>query len=184
MNRKVVDDMAEQPKKVAFLLANDFIDAEMRNTYDAIAKNGNEAVIISLGKRENLTGTNGMKYTSHLSIDEAVADEYEAVIILGGKSPSHLMDNEKILDLIRKMDQAGSTIAAISHGPELLVKGRLVEARSLTAHSDLTSAIQEAGGRFVDKSVVVDKNLITSRSPEDVPFFIEEIINKLGVSAY
>jgi protease I len=184
MIRKVVDDMAEQPKKVAFLLANDFIDSEMRNTYDAITKNGNEAVIISLGKNETLTGTEGMKYTSHLSVDEAVADDYEAVIIPGGMSPSHLMDNEKILDLIRKMDNAGSTIAAISRGPELLVKGRLVEARSLTAHSELTSAIHEAGGRYIEKSVVVDKNLITSRSPEDVPFFIEEIINKLGVSAY
>ncbi|SEB97296.1 DJ-1/PfpI family protein [Paenibacillus sp. GP183] len=176
--------MAEQPKKVAFLLANDFIDAEMSNTYDAITKNGNEAVIISLGKRENLTGTNGMKFTSHLSVDEAVADDYDAVIIPGGKSPSHLIDNEKILNLVRKMDKAGSTIAAISHGPELLIKGRLVEARSLTAHSDLTSDIEKAGGRFVDKSVVVDKNLITSRSTEDVPFFIEAIINKLGVSAY
>jgi protease I len=176
--------MAEKPKKVAFLVANDFIDAEMRNTYDAIAKNGNEAVIISLRESETLTGTQGMKYKSHLSIDEAVADEYEALIIPGGKSASHLKDNEKIIDFIRKMDKAGSTIAAISHGAELLAKGRLLEARSFTAHSDLTSTVEQAGGRFVDKAVVVDKNLITSRSAEDVPFFVEEIVNKLGVSAY
>jgi protease I len=176
--------MAQQPKKVAFLLANDFIDSEMRNPYDALTKNGNEAVIISLVEGQELTGKDGMTYTSHFSIEKANPNDYEAVIIPGGKSPSNLLKSEKVPDFVRRANEAGTTIAAICHGPELLVKAGVIQGRSLTANPELETAIHDAGGQFIDQAVVVDKNLITSRKPEDEPFFIEEIIKKLGVTAY
>jgi protease I len=177
-------NMAEKAKKVAFLLADDFEDSEMRNPYDALTKNGNEAVIISLEKGKELTGKKGIVYTSHLSVDEADPDDYEAIVIPGGKSPSHLMNSEKMLDFVRSADKAGTTIAAICHGPQLLEKAGLLKGRVLTAYSELRTEINNAGGHFIDEAVVVDNNLITSRTPRDEPFFIEEIINKLGVSAY
>lgn len=177
--------MTDQVKKVAFLLANDFEDSEMRNPYDAIIKNGHEAVIISLEKGAELTGKNGeITYQSHMSAEEANPADFDAVIIPGGRSPAHMLDNEHVIAFIQDMDKNGKTIAAICHGPQLLAKARLLEGRNLTAFPELHAEINDAGGRFIDKAVVVDENLITSRTPEDEPYFIEETINKLGVAAY
>lgn len=175
----------KQMTKVAFLAASGFEDSEMKNPYEAIAKNGNDAVIISLEKGAVLTGKQGtISYTSHLSAEEANIREYAAIIIPGGSSPSLLLKNKRILQLVKDADQAGITIAAICHGPQLLAEAGLLKGRTLTSYPGLADEIRKAGGNFVDRQVVVDKNWITSRTPQDEPAFIEEIINRLGVSAY
>ncbi|CAM4338443.1 protease I [Paenibacillus endophyticus] len=174
-----------QAKKVAFLLANDFEDSEMQNPYDEMVKNGHEAVIISLNSNEELTGKKGtITYTSHLGIEEANAEDYAAIIIPGGKSPSHLKDNAAVQAFIKKADQSGTTISAICHGPQILEAAGLLKGRTLTAYPELSAEIEAAGGHFVDKEVVVDRNLITSRTPADEPAFIRETIDKLGVNAW
>jgi protease I len=175
----------KKAKKVAFLLANDFEDSEMQNPYDEMVKNGHEAVIISLKSNEKLTGKQGtISYTSHLGIGEANADDYSAIIIPGGKSPSHLMNNDEVRAFVKEADETGTTIAAICHGPQILEAAGVLKGRTLTSYPGLSSDIEAAGGKFVDKEVVVDRNLITSRKPEDEPAFIDEIIEKLGVNAW
>ncbi|MCQ6558793.1 type 1 glutamine amidotransferase domain-containing protein [Paenibacillus mendelii] len=177
--------MTGQTNKVAFLLASDFEDSEMKNPYDAITKNGQEAVIISLQKGAELTGKKGtISYTSHYAVDEAAPGDYDALIIPGGKSPEHLLTDERVLEFVRQMDSEGKLIAAICHGPLLLEKAGLIKGRNLTAYPALHAEMNDAGGRFIDKEVVVDENWVTSRTPEDEPYFIEAIIKKLGVNAY
>ena len=177
--------MKQMTRKVAFLLAGQFEDSEMKNPYEAITKNGDEAVIIGLKKGEELTGKQGtITYKTHLSIEEAKPDDYVAVIIPGGKSPSQLRESKPILDFVRQMDAAGKPISAICHGPQILASAGLLKGRTLTGYPEIEGEIREAGGEFVDREVVVDRNLVTSRSPEDEPAFIQETIDKLGVSAY
>ncbi|GGD49414.1 type 1 glutamine amidotransferase domain-containing protein [Paenibacillus nasutitermitis] len=177
--------MMEHAKKVAFLLAHDFEDSEMKNPYEAIVKNGHEAVIISLQKGMELTGKHRtVSYTSHLAAEDANAADYDAVIIPGGESPSHLIDNKSVIAFIKEMDKNHKVIAAICHGPLLLERAQLLEGRNITAYPELHEELNDAGARFIDKAVVVDENLITSRTPEDEPYFIEETIKKLGVAAY
>lgn len=166
-------------------MGDEFEDSEMANPYEAITKNGHEAVIISLEQGAELKGKNGtIAYKSHLAARDADPGDYDAVIIPGGKSPAHLQGSEEIIAFLTQMDKDGKTIAAICHGPLLLVKAGLLDGRNLTAYPKLHAEINDAGGRFIDKAVVVDDNLITSRTPEDEPYFIEETINKLGVAAY
>lgn len=176
--------MTQKTKKVAFLLADGFEDSEMKNPYDEMVKNGHEAVIISLKGSEELQGKNGITYTSHLGIEEANANDYAAVIIPGGKSPSHLMNNTDVLAFVQQADKAGITIAAICHGPQVLAAAGLLKGRTLTSYPGISGEIEAAGGHFVDKEVVVDRNLITSRTPVDEPAFIRETIDKLGVNAW
>ncbi|MBP1996585.1 type 1 glutamine amidotransferase domain-containing protein [Paenibacillus eucommiae] len=177
--------MKQMVKKVAFLIADGYEDSEMMNPYEAMSQNGNDGVIISLEKGAKLEGKKGtISYTSHLSAEEADASDYEAVIIPGGKSPSKLLVNKHMIEFVKKADQLGITIAAICHGPQLLAEAGLLKGRTLTSYPGIAEEIKEAGGNFVDKEVVVDNNMITSRTPEDEPAFIQEIINKLGVSAY
>lgn len=176
--------MKQTIKKVAFLLADGYEDSEMMNPYDAMTKNGHDAVIISLEKEAELVGKKGMKYTSHLSAAEANAKDYDAVIIPGGSSPAKLRENEDVLTFIKDAHAAGVTISAICHGPQLLVSAGVLEGRTLTGYAGIEQEIVQAGGRFVDQEVVVDGSLITSRSPKDEPAFIAATIEKLGVAAY
>jgi len=172
-------------KKVAFLLADGFEDSEMKNPFDEMVKNGHETVIISERAGEELRGKKGtISYTSHLSIDEASAGDYAAVVIPGGSSPGKLMDNEKVQQFVQEADSAGITIAAICHGPQILAAAGILEGRTLTSYPGIASEVEKAGGRFIDKKVVVDQNLITSRTPEDEPAFISEMLEKIGVNAW
>ncbi|HUC92117.1 MAG TPA: type 1 glutamine amidotransferase domain-containing protein [Paenibacillus sp.] len=174
-----------QAKKIAFLLADEFEDSEMRNPYEEMTKNGHESVIISLEKNAELKGKKGtVAYTSHLAAKEAKASDYDAVIIPGGKSPSRLMNDKDVQAFVKQADRAGITIAAICHGPQLLAAAGLLQGRTLTSYPGIADEVKAAGGQFVDKEVVVDRNLVTSRTPEDEPAFIEQTLNRLGTNAY
>jgi protease I len=172
-------------KKIAFLLADGFEDSEMMNPYDEMVKNGHEAVIIGLNGNEMLKGKKGIvSYTSHLGVKEAKANDYDAVIIPGGASPAHLMNNPDVQSFVRQADQAGITIAAICHGPQILAAAGLLNGRTVTAYPGISVEIEAAGGRFVDQEVAVDRNFVTSRAPEDEPAFIKETLERLGVNAW
>ncbi|GIO13018.1 glutamine amidotransferase [Cohnella xylanilytica] len=177
--------MKQSVKKVAFLLADGYEDSEMKNPYDAIVENGDDPVIISLRKEDELKGKKGtITYVSHLAASEANASDYEAVIIPGGGSPAKLREDPAVLEFVRKAHERGIPIAAICHGPQVLASAGVLRGKTLTGYSGIKDEIQEAGGAFVDREVVVDDNLITSRGPQDEPVFIKETIDKLGVSAY
>lgn len=172
-------------KKVAFLLADGFEDSEMKNPFDEMVRNGHETVIIGERASEELKGKKGtVAYTTHLAIDEAQACDFAAVIIPGGSSPGKLMDNEKIQRFVQEANSAGITIAAICHGPQILAAAGILEGRTLTSYPGIACEVEKAGGRFIDKKVVVDQNLITSRTPEDEPAFISETLERIGVNAW
>ncbi|MFD0588196.1 type 1 glutamine amidotransferase domain-containing protein [Paenibacillus sp. GCM10027627] len=172
-------------KKVAFLLADGFEDSEMKNPFDELVKNGHETVIIGLHAGEKLEGKRGtIAYQTHLSIAEANTGDYDAVVIPGGRSPGKLKDDERIQHFVQEANEKGIVIAAICHGPQVLAEAGLLEGRTLTAYPELALEIDRSGGRFLDQSVVVDQNWITSRTPEDEPDFIGEIVKKIGVNAW
>ncbi|WP_371825271.1 type 1 glutamine amidotransferase domain-containing protein [Paenibacillus soyae] len=175
----------QNTKKIAFLLAEGFEDSEMQNPYDEMVKNGHETVIIGLRAGQELKGKNGtVSYTTHLSIDEADPNDYAAIIIPGGSSPSKLMDNKNVQQFVQEADASCVTIAAICHGPQVLAAAGILEGRTLTSYPGIAGEVERAGGRFIDKKVVVDQNLITSRTPEDEPAFISETLEKIGVNAW
>jgi protease I len=177
--------MKPPTKKVAFLLAEDYEDSEMKNPYEAIVKNGNDAVIIGLEQGKELTGKKGtVSYTTHLAADEARAADYSAVVIPGGKSPSRLRESEAVLEFVREADRRGIPISAICHGPQVLARAGLMKNKTFTSYPGIAEEIAIDGAVFVDKPVVVDGNLIMSRTPEDEPMFIDETIRRLGVDAY
>jgi intracellular protease, PfpI family len=177
--------MKQSAKKVAFLLAEGYEDSEMKNPYDAMIENGTDAVIIGLKAGEELKGKKGtISYTTHLAASEANAADYEAVIIPGGSSPEKLRGDKAVQDFVKQANSRGIPIAAICHGPQVLASAGLLQGKTLTGYSGIQGEIEQAGGKFVDKEVVVDGNLITSRGPKDEPAFIQETINKIGVTAY
>lgn len=165
---------------VAFLLANGFEDSEMKVPYDEVIKAGHKADIIGLKKGETLQGKKKeASYAADKGIAEAKASDYDAIVIPGGSSPENLRQNADILKFVQEADKAGKPIASICHGPQILISADLLKGRTVTAYPPLQDDVINAGAEFKDEEVVVDRNFITSRTPEDEPAFVREILKVL-----
>lgn len=167
-------------KKVAFLLADQFEDSEMKVPYDAVKNAGHEVDIIGLTAGAIVKGKQGKEeYSIEKAILDVHADDYDAVVIPGGSSPENLRLNKQIQQFVMKLDEAKKPVAAICHGPQILISAGLVKGRTLTSYPPLQDDLINAGALYEDREVIVDNNFITSRAPNDEPEFVREILKAL-----
>ncbi|THE09570.1 type 1 glutamine amidotransferase [Bacillus timonensis] len=165
---------------VCFLLANGYEDSEMKNPYDAMNEAGHKTVIVGIEKGAELKGKKGtVSYTSELSISEANADDYDAVIIPGGGAPEALRVNDEVVQFVKQANEQGKVIAGICHGPQVMISADILNGVQATSYIGIRDDLKNAGSTYLDQEVVVDGNIITSRTPKDEPAFIKEILNKL-----
>jgi len=165
---------------VAFLLANDFEDSEMKVPYDEVIKAGHQADIIGLKKGVTLLGKKKeVSYAADKAIADVQAGDYDAIVIPGGSSPENLRQNADILKFVKEANEAGKPIASICHGPQILISADLLKGRTITCYPPLKDDVVNAGAEFKDEEVVVDRNYITSRTPKDEPAFVREILKVL-----
>ncbi|MBO8183403.1 MAG: type 1 glutamine amidotransferase [Archaeoglobus sp.] len=164
--------------KALFLLENDFEDLEFFYPYYRLKEEGIEVVVAS-SDRETKIGKHGYTITPDLIYSEVIPEEYAALVIPGGKSPERVRVNEEAVEIVRKF--ADKVIAAICHGPQLLISAGLVEGRKLTSWIGIRDDVKAAGGIYEDREVVIDGKIITSRMPDDLPAFCREILKKLGI---
>ncbi|MFE4711402.1 type 1 glutamine amidotransferase domain-containing protein [Paenibacillus sp. NPDC056722] len=166
--------------RVAFLLASDFEDSEMKVPYDEVIKAGHQAEIIGLKENETLVGKQGKaSYTVDKAISKVRAGDYDAVVIPGGSSPENLRLSPEVLRFVKETNNAGKPIAAICHGPQILISAELLKGRTVTSYPPLKDDVVNAGAEFKDEEVVVDHNYITSRTPKDEPAFVRELLKVL-----
>ena len=111
------------------------------------------------------------------------ADEYDALVIPGGQSPDHLRADARFVELVKKFDATGRPLAAVCHGPQLLITARLVKGRTLTAWKTIQEDLRQIGAHVKDEPVVIDRNWITSRQPSDLEAFSQATLEALGVGA-
>ena len=112
-----------------------------------------------------------------LTVDEARADDFDALILPGGvRNPDHLRMNRKAIELIRDFDRQGKPIAAICHGPWLLVEADLLRGRTATSWPSIRTDLRNAGANVVDEAAVTDGNIVTSRKPDDVEAFTNAVM--------
>ena len=114
------------------------------------------------------------------SIDQVKAQEYQGLLIPGGQSPDQLRADPRFVQFVKTFDQTKRPLAAVCHGPQLLLAARLVKGRTLTAWSTVQVDLELAGAKVVDEAVVIDQNWITSRKPEDLPKFTEAFVNAIN----
>jgi protease I len=173
------DNMA----RIAFLLGPQFEDSEMQKPFVAVREAGHETTIIGLEAGERLEGKNGEAvYDTEYAIRDVNPSEFDAVVIPGGSSPEHLRMNPQIQSFVRELDEQGKVIAAICHGPQILISAGLLKGRTLTSFPALKDDMINAGASFRDLNVVVDDNLITSRIPQDEPAFIRETLHAIDTN--
>jgi protease I len=165
--------------KVAALLDQDFEDSEFRVPYDRLREAGHEVEVLGT-KPGTVKGKRGKE---EIRIETAVKDrspdDYDALLIPGGYSPDHLRLDEHVVDFVRRFWASGKPVAAVCHGPQLLIEADVVKAHNVTSWPSVRTDLLNAGAHWVDAEVVVDGGLITSRKPEDLEAFSHALIERL-----
>jgi protease I len=173
--------------RIACVLDVDFEDSEFRQPYDAFKQAGHQVTIVGLETGKELKGKKGtVTAKADTGIDQVRPDQFDALFIPGGYSPDHLRANPKMVQFAKAFMDADKPVLAICHGPQLLISAGVVKGRKLTAWQTIQDDLRQAGANVVDQEVVVDKNLITSRKPADIPAFIREslkLLEKVPVGA-
>lgn len=166
-------------KKIAFLATDGYEDLELHYPRIRLLEAGYETELISLSKKE-IIGKWGYPFRPNLSIDNANPDDYDGVIIPGGtKNPDYLRRSKKILDFVHKMNEAGKLVGVICHAGWVLISAKVIKDRKATSYFAIKDDMINAGALFEDNSVIVDGNLITSRTPDDLPDFMKAVLNFL-----
>lgn len=171
-------------KHVAVLVHNYFEQAEFDEPISALKDAGAEVTVISASD-EDLRGMNhvelGDSFKADLMLDQASPDDYDALVLPGGAiNADHLRVVEAAKQWAADFFDAGKPLAVICHAPWVLVSADMVEGRRLTSYHTIRDDIVNAGGEWVDRPVVIDNNLITSRKPDDLPQFNDALIEMLS----
>jgi protease I len=175
-------------KRVAILATNGFEQSELLEPRRALEAAGARTDIVS-PSRAAIRGWRHTDWGSSVDVDVllegAEPREYDALVLPGGVlNPDQLRVNEHALAFVRRFVQAGKPIAAICHGPWTLINADAVQGRKLTSWPSLRKDLENAGAEWIDAEVVVDRGLITSRKPEDLPAFHRELVEEIAKGAH
>lgn len=175
-------DKRLQGKKVAILAADMFERVELEEPRKALEEAGAKTEIVSIHDGE-IKGFDRFDPAGTVTVDRTVeevsVDDYDALLIPGGVgNPDQLRGDENAVGFVRGFGAAKKPIAAICHGPWLLVESGLARGRKLTSWPTLQTDIRNAGGEWVDEEVVVDDGIVTSRKPDDIATFNEKMIEE------
>lgn len=178
--------MSLQGKHVAILIApRGTEDSEFARPRQALEQAGARVTVLGLENGRAETFRNDLDPAGHHAVDALVADvqagDFDAVVIPGGTvGADKLRAETAVTALVKALADSGKPVAAICHGPWVLVEAGVVDGRRLTSFPSLATDIRNAGGQWVDREVVVDGGLITSRTPDDLPAFNQALIQALG----
>jgi protease I len=164
--------------RVLVITADQFEDSELFEPAAALQRAG---AIVDIASFEpgGITGKRGGEETANLAVAEVDSGDYDMLLLPGGKAPARLRESPEVLELARAFVADGKPVAAICHGPQILVSAGLVEGRTMTSYKSVGDELAAAGAHYVDRPVVTDDVFITSREPGDLPVFIEQLIEAL-----
>ena len=167
--------------RVAILVADGFEQVELIEPRKALKKVGAETKVVSPAKKK-VRGWDftdwGKKISVDVPLDEARADDFDALLLPGGvMNPDTLRIIPAAIAFVKAFVDAGKPVASICHGPWTLIESGAARGRRMTSWPSLSTDLGNAGAQWVDQDVVVDKNVVTSRKPDDIPAFNREMIN-------
>jgi protease I len=175
---------AETHRRVALLIEEDFDDRELTEPLEALRAAGAAVIVIGPTAGREFRGKHGHAVvTSDMAAGKARMTEFDALVIPGGYAPDKMRMRHAMVDLARDAMSAGKPVAAICHGPQLLISANALRGRTLTCWPSIAIDVKNAGGLYVDRPVVEDGNLITSRKPDDLPQFTHAILKALDMVA-
>ena len=168
--------MAKSSKKVAILVEDLYQVLEVWYPWLRLREAGIEPVFVGTGKKDTYGSKEGYPAKADVSIDQINAKDFDGVIIPGGYAPDILRRYEKVIKFVQDIDKQGKVVGSICHGGWVLVSADICRDRKSTCFFAIKDDMIAAGAKYIDQEVVVDKNLVTSRKPEDLTAFMVEII--------
>lgn len=171
-------------KKVAILVANGFEQVEMTEPRKALEAEGAQTVLVSPVEGK-VKGWNHVDWGDEFAVDmplaQARADDFDALVLPGGQmNPDNLRLESDAVRFARDFFEAGKPVAAICHGPWLLVEADVVRDRTVTSWPSLQTDLKNAGANWIDEEVVTDQGLVTSRKPADIPAFNRKMVEEFA----
>jgi protease I len=166
--------------KALIISADNFEDSELLVPYYRLKESGVEVTVASLS-RGAITGKHGYEMAVDKTLDEINSDDYALLVLPGGEAPVVVREESKALEIARSFFARSKPVAAICHGPQILVSAGLLRGRRATCYRSVVDELKEAGALYEDREVVVDANLVSSREPADLPAFMRETMKQLGL---
>ncbi|KRT92010.1 type 1 glutamine amidotransferase domain-containing protein [Bacillus glycinifermentans] len=169
-------------KKIAVLLTDYFEDSEYAEPAKSFKDAGHELTVIEKEKGKTVKGKQGQaEVETDASIDEVSPADFDALLIPGGFSPDILRADGRFVSFAKAFMEEKKPVFAICHGPQLLITAKALDGRSATGYTSIRVDLENAGAKFQDKEVVVCQDqLVTSRTPDDIPAFTREALKLLG----
>lgn len=165
---------------VACLIGPEFEDSELTVPAARLREAGHEVELLGTAGGQKLTGKKGKTaVTTDAAVDERRPDQYDALLIPGGHSPDHLRTDPDVVQFVREFAATGRPIAAVCHGPQLLIEAGVVAGVRMTSWPSIRTDLRNAGAEVVDEQVVEDRQFITSRKPEDLEAFSQTLLARL-----
>ena len=166
--------------RIVMPLADEFEDTEFQVPFDRLRQADYQVTIVGRRAGQRVMGKNVKASTT---VDAAAHDlhpeDFDALVIPGGHAPDTLRMDEDLVEFVRRFGESGRPIAAICHGPQLLIEADLVRGRTLTSWPSIRKDLENAGAHWVDREVVEDGELITSRKPQDAEAFSRALLRAL-----
>jgi len=167
--------------RIAVMIADMFEDSEYSEPAEAFKEAGHELVHVGIERGQTVKGKN---HQAEVKVDRAVKDvkvsDFDAVLIPGGYSPDKLRVDNEVVAWTRAFVESNKPVFAICHAPQLLITADVLRGRKITGWKSIVQDIKNAGAEFVDSELVEDGNLVSSRSPADLPAFIEASLKRLS----
>ncbi len=167
-------------KKIAVIVDDLFEDVEYSKPAEAFQNAGHRLIHVGLKKGKIVQGKKQqVKVTIDKQVNNVSVKDFDALFIPGGYSPDKLRVNDDAVHFVKDFVQSGKPVFSICHGPQLLITAQVIAGRKITGWKSIVQDLKNAGAVFLDQEVVEDGNLISSRSPEDIPAFIQASLQKL-----
>lgn len=168
-------------RKVAILVENLYQEMEVWYPAYRLREAGFQTVFVGTGNAEYKSKV-GYPVKAEADIKEAKAADFAGVVVPGGYAPDHLRRHEAVNRFVAEMDKAGKLVASICHGPWVCCSAGMMKGRTATCFFAIKDDVVHAGATYVDQEVCVDRNLVTSRTPDDLPAFMRESLKVLGAA--
>lgn len=167
-------------KRIAILIEEGFEDSELVEPLRAMKDVGARVIVVGSGSHETYHGKRGKaKIKVDITADKVNGNEFDAIIIPGGYAPDRMRLHQSMVDMVKRAFDSGKVVAAICHGPQLLISADVVRGHRITSWPSVAVDLRNAGAKWVNEPVVRDGNLITARKPADLPRFNKAIIDAL-----
>lgn len=170
--------------RVAILLEHQFEDSEFQVPYTALLQAKAQVTVIGTRMNDEYRGQYGnVSQKPDATTTEVRAEDFDAIVIPGGSAPDKIRTNSQAIRLVADAVNSGKLVAAVCHGPQVLIEADLIRDRRVTGFNAIRIDIENAGGQYYDEPVVIDSNLITARGPSDLPMFTIMLLQGLGLTS-